>query len=444
MKHSQTRTRRSFIKATAAVGAAPFVSRLSWAQGTPNQTLQYAAVGSAGRGGYDIGSITGHEKIRMVAAADVDATIFPKLNGKYEDFKAFSDWREMFEKMGDQIDIVSVSTPDHMHGIVALSAMNLKKHVYVQKPLAQTIGECRAMQECAHRNEVVVQMGTQGASGYYDRMAVELVQRGVIGKVSETWSFCGKGWGDTKPVPDHKDPVPEGLDWDAWLGVADTRPYINKYYHPKTWRRRQDLGTGTLGDMGCHIFNPLYRGLALTAPTKVRAETAVPNADNWAKTEHVEYVFPETAYTDGALTVHWVSGKRRAPKELTKLIPEGTSCRFGCLLKGSEGVLLMRHGQAPLLLPQETFKGVRPAKFQDLRHHHSFIDAAISGDQSKLMSPIDYAAPMTEFILLGNIAMQHSPGWLEWDAAKAQITNNDDANTHVQRTYREGWKVMGA
>jgi hypothetical protein len=196
--------------------------------------------------------------------------------------------------------------------------------------------------------------------------------------------------------------------------------------------------------MACHILNPLYRGLALTAPKKVRSETPVPNKQNWTKNEHVEYVFPGTKYTDGDLTVHWISGSRRAPKELTKLIPEGTSYRFGCLLKGSEGVLLMRHGQAPVLLPADKYEGVRPARFKDLRHHGSFIDAAISGDQGLLTSAIDYAAPMTEFILLGNIAMQHSPGWLEWDAANARVTNNEAANQNINRTYRKGWEVMGA
>lgn len=444
MNHSPPLTRRDALKAGMITTVAPFVSRLSWAAGSPMQKLQYAAVGANGRGGFDIGSMTNHEKIRMVAAADVDAAAFTKVTAKFDEVKTFTDWRKMFQTLGEGIDIVSVSTPDHMHGIIALSAMDLKKHVYVQKPLAQTIGECRAMQEAARRNGVVVQMGTQGASGFYDRMAAELVQRGLIGKVSEAWAFCGKGWGDTKPRPDQQDPIPKGLDWDGWLGVADKRPYINKYYHPKAWRRRQDLGTGTLGDMGCHIFNPLARGLALTAPLRVRSETGVPNPHNWTQNEHVEYLFPGTAYTDGDLRVHWVSGKKRAPKELTSLIPEGIRYRFGCLLKGSEGVLLMRHGSPPVLLPADGFKGIRPEKFDPLKHHGSFIDAAISGDQSHLMSPIDFAASMTEFILLGNIAMQHAPEELEWDSRNAQITNNAAANKHIQRIYRKGWKVLGA
>ncbi len=442
MNHVQATTRRSFITTASLTAGAPFISRLSWAAGSPMQKLQYAAIGAGGRGAADINSISGHKKVQMVAAADVDSGERKKLAAKKAGVKTFSDWREMFQTMGKGIDIVSVSTPDHMHGIMAMSAMNLGKHVYVQKPLAQTIGECRAMQETARRNKVIVQMGTQGASSFNDRMAVGLVQGQFIGKVTEAWVFCGKSWGDSKSLPDHQDPVPEGLDWDGWLGVGEKRPYLEKYYHPKTWRRRQGFGTGTLGDMGCHIFNAMYRGLALTAPKRVRSSTPVPNQYNWTGNEHVEYDFPGSKYTDGNLKVFWVSGKQRPPKELTALIPEGIKYRFGCLLKGEKGALLLRHGSSPVLLPAEKFAAVRPRKLAAIGHHDAFIDAVLDGNPERLLSPIDYAAPMTEFILLGNIAMQHSPNWLEWDAKHAVITNHKDANRNIHRTYRPGWEIM--
>jgi len=444
MKHSQRTTRRGFIAAASLTAGAPFISRLSWAAGSPLQKLQYAAIGVGGRGAADINSISGHKKVQLVAAADVDSGECKKLTTKIADVKTFSDWREMFQTMGKGIDIVSVSTPDHMHGIMAMSAMNLGKHVYVQKPLAQTVGECRAMREVAHQNKVIVQMGTQGASSFNDRRAVDWVQRELIGKVTEAWVFCGKSWGDLKPLPDHQDPVPDGLNWDGWLGVGEKRPFIEKYYHPKNWRRRQEFGTGTLGDMGCHIFNSMYRGLALTAPKRVRSKTGVPNQHNWTNNERVEYDFPATPYTGGDLKVFWVSGSQRPPKELTALIPKGIKYRFGCLLKGEKGALLLRHGNTPVLLPAEKFAGVTSKKLEAIGHHDAFIDAVLDGDQSRLLSPIDYAAPMTEFILLGNIAMQHSPDWLEWDAKKAAITNHKDANRHIHRTYRSGWNIMEA
>jgi predicted dehydrogenase len=442
MKHSQRTTRRGFIAAASLTAGAPFISRLSWAAGSPLQKLQYAAIGVGGRGTADINSMSGHKKVQMVAAADVDSGECKKLTARKAGVKTFSDWREMFQTMGKGIDIVSVSTPDHMHGIMAMSAMNLGKHVYVQKPLAQTVGECRAMREAAHQNKVIGQMGTQGASSFNDRTAVDWVQRKLIGKVTEAWVFCGKNWGDLNPLPVQQDPVPDGLSWDGWLGVGEKRPFIEKYYHPKNWRRRQGFGTGTLGDMGCHIFNAMYRGLALTAPKRVRSKTGVPNQYNWTNNERVEYDFPATPYTGGDLKVFWVSGSQRPPKELTALIPKGIKYRFGCLLKGEKGMLLLRHGNTPILLPAEKFTGVTSKKLGNIGHHDAFIGAVLNGDQSRLLSPIDYAAPMTEFILLGNIAMQYSPNWLEWDAKKVVITNHKDANRHIHRTYRSGWNIM--
>ena len=159
-------SRRRFLTATSLFAGAPFVSRLSWAACSPMQKLQYAAIGLGGRGMFDVQSISKHEKVKMVAGADVDSATAKKLETRMEGVKTFSDWREMFETMAADVDVVSVSTPDHMHGIMAMSAMNLGKHVYVQKPLAQTIGECRAMEETARRNKVIVQMGTQGASSF--------------------------------------------------------------------------------------------------------------------------------------------------------------------------------------------------------------------------------------------------------------------------------------
>jgi len=443
MKHIQRTTRRGFIAAASLTAGAPFISRLSWAAGSPLQKLQYAAIGVGGRGAPDINSMSGHKKVQMVAAADVDSGECKKLKSKIAGVKTFSDWREMFQTMGKGIDIVSVSTPDHMHGIMAMSAMNLGKHVYVQKPLAQTIGECRAMQETARRNKVIVQMGTQGASSFNDRNGVDLIRRKLIGKVTEAWVFSGKSWGDKNPLPDREDLVPDGLDWDGWLGVGEKRPYVEKYYHPKNWRKRQGFGTGTLGDMGCHIFNAMYRGLGLAIPKRVRSQTAVPNEHNWTTNERVEYEFPGTPFTDGDLKVFWSSGDQRAPEELTALIPEGVKYRFGCLLKGENGVLLLRHGNSPMLLPEKKFIGIQPAKLDAFGHHDAFIDAILGGDRSRLLSPIDFAAPMTESILLGNVAMQNSPDWLEWNAANLSFTNNDKANASVQRTYRSGWEIMG-
>ena len=187
----------------------------------------------------------------------------------------------------------------------------------------------------------------------------------------------------------------------------------------------------------------MYRGLWLTVPKRVRSQTPVPNEHNWTSNERVEFEFPGTPFTKGDLKVFWSSGGERAPEELTSLVPEGVKYRFGCFLKGENGVLLLRHGSSPILLPEKKFAGVEPAKLDAFGHHNAFLDAILGGDRSRVLSPVDFAAPMTESILLGNVAMQHSPGWLEWDAKKAKVTNDKTANEKIHRTYRAGWKIMG-
>ena len=227
------------------------MSRLSWAAGSPMQKLQYAAIGLGGRGMFDVQSISRHEKVRMVAGADVESATTKKLAARMDDVKTFSDWREMFEIMGKDIDLVSVSTPDHMHGIMAMSAMNLGKHVYVQKPLAQTIGECRAMQETARKNKVIVQMGTQGASSFNDRNAsgpdppqIDWESNGSLGLLRKK---LGRQESAAGP---RRIPSPTGLDWDGWLGVGEKRPYLNKVLPSEELEKEAGLRNGNLGGHG--------------------------------------------------------------------------------------------------------------------------------------------------------------------------------------------------
>ena len=196
--------------------------------------------------------------------------------------------------------------------------------------------------------------------------------------------------------------------------------------------------------MGCHVFNAMYRGLGLAVPKRVRSQTAVPNDRNWTSNERVEFEFPGTPFTKGDFKVFWSNGGERAPEELTSLVPEGVKYRFGCFLKGENGVLLLRHGSSPILLPEKKFAGIQPPKLESFGHHNAFLDAILGGDRTNLLSPVDFAASMTESILLGNVAMQNSPGWLEWDAKKARVTNDKAANDKIHRTYRTGWQIMAA
>ena len=199
----------------------------------------------------------------------MDLSRVDPLKKLFPNVRVYQDWRELLRKEADNLDSVNVSTPDHMHAPIAMAAMSLGKHVYVQKPLATTVHETRMLAAEAREKRLVSQMGIQ-ISSHPTQLATELmIQRGVIGKVREVHTFCNKTWGDMTPIPAGADPVPASLDWDMWLGVGEKRPYKKDVYHPGNWRKRVGFGTGTLGDMGCHIFSTPIRGVNLYLPTEI-------------------------------------------------------------------------------------------------------------------------------------------------------------------------------
>src|SRR5437764_345755 len=254
--------RRSFLKTLGASAlAAPFITRGLMAQ-SPNSVLRHASFGAAGMAGYDITELTKFPQLHLVAVAEVDLNRTVELKKKFPDVKVYQDWRQLLEKEAKNIDSVNVSTPDHMHAPIGMSAMQLGKHVYGQKPLAHDLYEVRKLSEFARQKGLVTQMGIQIHSVGHYRMASRLIQSGVIGKIKEVHSWCPKSWGDPAPRPEITGPVPENFDWNLWLGVCADRPYIaGEYYHPANWRKRLDFGTGTIGDMGCHIFDPVFDSL---------------------------------------------------------------------------------------------------------------------------------------------------------------------------------------
>src|SRR5580765_7893090 len=239
MTSNQLRSRRSFLKTLGtAAAAAPFVTRGLMAQ-SPNNLLQHASFGAGGQALHDLYQIGRYKDAKLVAVADVDLNRISEVKKRFSDVKVYQDWRELLEKEGKHLDSVNVSTPDHMHAVMAMSAMELGKHVYCEKPLAHDLYEVRRLKEFAARKGVVTQMGIQIHATSFYRMARLLVQSGVIGKVKEVHSWCPKSWGDAAPRPEATDPVPEGFNWNLWLGVCAERPFIgNGYYHPMAWRKR--------------------------------------------------------------------------------------------------------------------------------------------------------------------------------------------------------------
>jgi len=297
-------TRRRALKGLAAGLAAPFVFR-AHAHAAPSETLLHASFGASGMAGSDIGSLTASKHLKLVAVADVDLSHTADVKKRFPDVRIYQDWRELLDKE-KELNSVNVSTPDHMHGPITMRAMQQGLHVYTQKPLTQTIYEARRLREVAHEKKLVTQMGIQIHAAVEHRTVVAVIQAGAIGKVKEVYSWSGNDWGEGEKHhrPDRADAVPASLNWNSWLGVGPERSFIgNGYYHPGNWRKRLDFGTGTFGDMGCHILDPVFGSLALTSPKSVKSTGGAPNDDSWGLEGEVQYIFPATKYTTETLTL---------------------------------------------------------------------------------------------------------------------------------------------
>ncbi|HZT79885.1 MAG TPA: Gfo/Idh/MocA family oxidoreductase [Gemmataceae bacterium] len=433
-------SRRAALKRLAAAGlAAPFVFR-AHAGAAPSETLRHASFGANGMALSDIRSLTASKNLQLVAVAEVDLNRAADVKKQFPNVKVYQDWRELLDKEKG-LDSANISTPDHMHAPITMRCMHQGLHVYTQKPLTQTIYEARQLTKVARDKKLVTQMGIQIHSHEVHRTVVAIIQEGLIGKVKEVHSWSGKQWGDRSPRPDRTDPIPAGFNWDFWLGVAAERPFIGGgYYHPGNWRKRLDFGTGTFGDMGCHILDPVFASLALTAPTSVRSDGDAPNADNWGLDVQVRYVFPGTKYTAETLTLHWYNGNKRPPEEVKKLIGRDFNDQ-GSVYIGTDGVLYSPYIAAPVLLPAERFVGRKVPKLGGQNHYLQFVEACRGN--GKTSAPFDYSGPLTEAVLLGCLSTRFPQTTLDWNAAKLAVTNVKEANRFVRRQYRKGWEVEG-
>lgn len=431
-------SRRAVLGQLAALTAAPFVYRAHAA--SPSETLYHASFGASGMALADLRSLTASKHVKLVAVADVDLRRTAEVKKQFPDVKIYQDWRELLDREKN-LHSVNVSTPDHMHAPITMTAMQRGLHVYTQKPLTQTIYEARQLTRVAREKKVVSQMGIQIHSHPVHRTVVATIQSGVLGKVQEVHSWSGKHWGDRGPRPARKDPVPDGLNWDFWLGVAADRPYLAGYYHPGAWRKRLDFGTGTFGDMGCHILDPVFSSLALTAPTTVRSEGGSANEDSWGLDAQVVYVFPATKYTADTLTLTWYDGDRRPPARVKELLGKHQLSDQGSIYIGTKGVLYSPYIADPILLPAERFRDTKLVRQDGQDHYLQFVEACRGN--GKTSTPFDYAGPLTESVLLGCLATRFPKTTLEWDAAALQVRNVKEASALVRRRYRKGWEVEG-
>jgi predicted dehydrogenase len=447
-------SRRQFISASSLATvslllarrtgyAAPKPRRIS-----PNDKLNIAGVGVGGKGAGDLSETSVGNNV--VALCDVDDNTLAGALKKYPGAKTYNDWRQLLEQK--DIDAVTVSTPDHMHAPIAMAAMQLGKHVYVQKPMTHTIYEARTLTAAAKRYGVVSQMGNQYHSGTGYRTLVKAIQGGVIGKVKEAHAWSNRPiWPQGHTRPQGSDPVPAHLHWDLWLGVAPFRPYVSDRsddpkkkgrgpYHTFAWRGYLDFGVGALGDMGCHIIDPVFWSLGLKAPARVWSEGPATNGETYPEWETIRYEFPSTRYTAGKTVIMtWYDGGKLPPRELVPLPENEKTPTNGSLFVGEKGALLCEHSKMPVLLGAAAGKEME--KVEGDNHYQQWANACKG--QGKATGNFDYSGPLTETVLLGTIAVRFPNQKLEWNSSKLKFGNVAEANQFVHKRYRAGWEVKG-
>lgn len=453
-KKTASLSRRNFLLSAATTAVAPSILLQSSNAIAAQQTkLNHACIGVGGMGWHDLSTFKSHPDVNIVAVCDVDANNLQKAVDAIPGVRAYSDWRELFKKEKNNIQSVNVTVPDHNHYIIAYNAIKLKKHVYCQKPMCHDVAEVRSLTNAAVKAGVVTQLGTQVASSACDRTAVQLIKDRVIGKIKHVY-LCSNRPGaiDTYrligPRPTEKIDAPASINWDLWTGTAPLRSYSPEIYHPAKWRAWQDFGTGWSGDIGCHIFDAVWKGLGLKAPLSVIAEVQESwknnkerKADTWPQSDHITWKFPGNDYIDGnELTLEWFDGLIYPPEEVRALYSVENYPAESAMLIGTEGALLIPHGgEKPILLPTEKFKEKTFKNFESRNHYHHFVDACLG--KEKTASHFAQSGPMTEAILLGTVAIRVPGQELQWDAVNLKFPNYPAAERYLKRTYRKGWEV---
>ena len=481
-------SRRKFIL-LSAMGAAGVAAGAAPRLVSPNDKLNIAIVGYGGQGGSDIQNCAGEN---IVALCDADEKIGASIRAAYPKATYYQDFRKMLEKE-KSIDALNIATPDHMHAYIAAMAMKMGKHVYVQKPLAHSVYEARLLRRLATENKVATQMGNQGSAAPGLRRAVEVIQAGIIGQVHDVHVWSNRPiWPQGLERPAGEDPVPEGLDWDLWIGAAPMRPFKGRinpqagrgtdrsnFYHTFNWRGRIDFGTGALGDMACHTCNLPFRALKLGYPTEIEAETVDLTKDSYPIKSKIRFQFPARENGLGPVTFRWYDGGNRNPNasrspyhdgnnkppaEVTadmlsivdRLTTNGQIPGSGCLMIGDKGqifspddygtqfYLKLKDDKAfingaghpaakeiPVTIERNPFSG-------GSAHHQEWIAACKGGKPG--YSNFDIAAYLTEIMVLGCVAMRAGKK-LEWDGPNMLAKNAPEASQFVHPEFRKGWEL---
>ena len=435
-------TRRNFLKASATFAGWSILPTGAWSSPL-NSRFCTAHIGVGGMGGGDLGQVSRLPNVQVVGLADVDRNALNGQGKRFADAARFADYREMLRTLGDKVDGVVISTPDHTHYPATLMAMNLGKAVYCQKPLTHEINEAYELAALAKEKNLVTQMGIQLHSTSANRMTVDLLQQGIIGKVSKVYAWSNKNWGADGAAYYGSDPIPENLDWNLWLGSAAARPYLQGKYHHGQWRKSLDFGCGTLGDMGIHIIDTPYSALNLSAPRSVKVTCREPNHVSHPTQNIAEYEFPGTDYTTDTLQLTWFDGAY-APQTAEQINPDleleagKTLPPQGAMYIGEDGHrLLMPHQSGPQPLPRSLLASIVKPKLEAVNHYHQWVDAGMGNGTCS--AAFEYAGPLTSTVLLGVVGNRFPGQTLQWDGANMRFTNNKAANQLVSRTYRTGY-----
>ncbi len=468
--------RRTFIKKTAAASAA-FTIVPSFVLGgkhiPPSDTLYLAGVGVGGRGGGVVSQLTATGQVKFVALCDVDDLRAAQSYAAHPNAKTYRDFRKIYDNHLSEIDAIMVATPDHTHASIAIPFMKERKHAYVEKPLTHNIYEARMMATVAAQMGIVTQMGNQGASGDGIRMAQEIINANIIGKVNRVDCWTNRPvWPQGFKHITEGQPVPNTLDWDLWLGPAAMRPY-NENYLPFKWRGFWDFGTGAMGDMGCHIMETPFKALGLGFPYEAEASCTTVWSGDFVEADYSEACPPSSIVrlkfdtkSQGDVSLNWYDGgiMPDLPPELGDgEIPGGSG--GGSIFYGANGIMVTdTYSRNPRLLPLSKMDNFTPPARTIERvttsHAGEWVAACLNGGTTS--SPFSYGGPLTEAVLMGNLAIKayqfkqlkegkkvgdwapyEYPGrrTIKWDGANMKVTNYDLANQWVTREYREGWKL---
>lgn len=482
-EQSNSTSRRNFIKNTAMAAAGSFfiVPRHVLGKGflAPSDKLNIAAIGAGGKGASDIANAYNKGANNVVALCDVDWARAKASIDKFPDAKKYKNYKKMFDEIGKDIDAVTISTPDHTHAVIAMAAMQMGKHVYVQKPLTHNIYEARMLTEAARKYKVVSQMGNQGASNPDQKLMMEWFDKGKIGAVHTVYIWTNRPvWPQGIPVPSGKPDMPEGIDWDSWIGPAQWVDY-HPGYHPFKWRGWWNFGTGALGDIGCHTIDTPFRVLGLNYPTEVECSVGAVFLKDWTPewipegcppSSQVQITFPSTKKNKSDMKMIWMDGGMRPfhPDMIPADEPlSGDGGANGVMMIGTKGIMSCdMYGLNPKIYLKNGDKIEKPkveAPANQLPEYGNQIfwteacKEGFGGEKHKgLMSSFDYSGPLTETVLMGNLAIRsymlrkpkgngfdyYGRKKLLWDGNNMKITNFDEANAFVKREYREGWKLV--